>query len=74
MTTAVRTISLMLMALSILVSAAEAKEFLLGVEMPLSGVLARAGKRNLEGITVGIPVVWPKARSTAEVEYPAVPW
>jgi branched-chain amino acid transport system substrate-binding protein len=38
------------------VSATHAKEFLLGVEMPLSGALARPGKSNLEGITVGIEV------------------
>ena len=38
------------------VSASHAKEFLLGVEMPLSGALARPGKSNLEGITVGIEV------------------
>lgn len=35
---------------------AEAKEFLVGVEMPLSGALARAGVTNLEGITVGVEV------------------
>src|SRR5574340_1524969 len=37
-------------------SAVNAKEFLVGVELPLSGAYARAGKGNLEGITIAAEV------------------
>lgn len=52
----VRTFTALVALLTILASGAHAKEFLLGVEMPLSGALARAGKTNLEGITAGVEV------------------
>lgn len=45
-----------LLGLTVIASAVDAKEYLLGVEMPLSGSLARPGRSNLEGITVGIEV------------------
>lgn len=37
-------------------SAADAKEFLLGVELPLTGSFARVGKGTLEGITTGVEI------------------
>lgn len=46
----------MLLLVTLLISAVEAKEFLVGVEMPLTGALARPGNTNLEGIRVGIEV------------------
>lgn len=56
MKTRVRTIAALFAALALQVSGANAKEFQLGVEMPLSGALARAGTSNLEGINVGVEV------------------
>lgn len=37
-------------------SVADAKEFLLGVELPLTGAFARVGKGTLEGITTGVEI------------------
>lgn len=42
--------------LTIGLSGAEAKEVLLGVELPLTGSLARVGNSTLEGITVGVEI------------------
>jgi branched-chain amino acid transport system substrate-binding protein len=52
----IRTMLVVPFAMTMLASGVDAKEFLVGVEMPLSGALARAGKSNLEGITVGVEV------------------
>jgi branched-chain amino acid transport system substrate-binding protein len=52
----VKTIAALIAALAFQASGANAKEFLVGVEMPLSGALARAGTSNLEGIRVGVEV------------------
>lgn len=44
----------MALLLTIGLSPATAKEFLLGVELPLTGTLARVGNNTLEGIKVGV--------------------
>lgn len=46
----------MLFLVTVFISGVEAKEFLVGVEMPLTGALARPGNTNLEGIRVAIEV------------------
>lgn len=38
------------------ITPADAKEFLLGVELPLTGSFARVGKGTLEGITAGVEI------------------
>lgn len=43
-----------LFVLTVGLSGVDAKEFLVGVELPLTGPLARVGKANFEGITVGV--------------------
>lgn len=52
----IRPILALLLLLAPGLSAAEAKEFLLGAELPLTGSLARVGNGTLEGITVGVEI------------------
>lgn len=47
---------LAVLLLALLSTVVDAKEILVGVEMPLTGALARPGKNNLEGITAGVEV------------------
>ena len=56
MTAKMRLISTVSFVFMLITAVVDAKEFLIGVEMPLTGALARPGKSNLEGITVGIDV------------------
>lgn len=54
MQVATRTLLALLMVVSLGLGVAEAREILLGVELPLTGALARVGNSTLEGITVGV--------------------
>lgn len=56
MKTRIKMMAAVLFGLSVSVSGVHANEYVVGVEMPLSGALARPGKSNLEGITVGVEV------------------
>ncbi|WP_298435042.1 ABC transporter substrate-binding protein [Geobacter sp.] len=51
-----RQIVALLLLLAPGLSTADAKEFLLGAELPLTGSLARVGNGTLEGITVGVEI------------------
>jgi branched-chain amino acid transport system substrate-binding protein len=56
MKSGIRALLAMVFVLTSGLSVVEAKEFLLGVELPLTGSLARVGNSTLEGITVGVEV------------------
>jgi branched-chain amino acid transport system substrate-binding protein len=56
MISGIRTLMATMLILALGSSGATAKELLLGVELPLTGSLARVGNSTLEGITVGVDI------------------
>jgi branched-chain amino acid transport system substrate-binding protein len=50
----VKKVALVLLSLFFVCSSADAKEFILGVELPLTGAFARVGKGTHEGIVTGV--------------------
>jgi branched-chain amino acid transport system substrate-binding protein len=56
MISGIRTLMATMLILALGSSGANAKELLLGVELPLTGSLARVGNSTLEGITVGVDI------------------